>query len=85
MVSWPPRDTVRDTNLVKATAAILVAENDADVCNFLTDLLEVELAAMVTCKRTGSLALQAIETAGFDLAIIGVTMPEISAYELAMR
>jgi CheY-like chemotaxis protein len=36
-------------------------------------------------ERTGSLALQAIETAAFDLAIIDVNMPEISGYELAKR
>lgn len=29
--------------------------------------------------------MQAIETAGFDLAIIDVNMPEISGYELARR
>jgi CheY-like chemotaxis protein len=40
---------------------------------------------MVRCERTGSLALRAIETAGFDLAIIDVNMPEISGYELAKR
>jgi CheY-like chemotaxis protein len=65
--------------------AILVAEDDPAICDFLTDVLEVELAASVRCARTGSLALQAIETAGFDLAIIDVNMPEISGYELARR
>jgi DNA-binding response OmpR family regulator len=40
---------------------------------------------MVRCERTGSLALQAIETAAFVLAIIDVSMPEISGYELARR
>jgi len=40
---------------------------------------------VVRCEKTGSLALQAIETAGFDLAIIDVNMPEISGYELARR
>jgi CheY-like chemotaxis protein len=65
--------------------AILVAEDDPGICDLLTDLLEVELAARVRCERTGSLALQAIETAGFDLAIIDVNMPEISGYELARR
>jgi len=64
---------------------ILVAENDPGVCDLLTDLLEVEFAATVRCERTGSLALRAIETAGFDLAIIDVSMPEISGYELARR
>jgi CheY-like chemotaxis protein len=64
---------------------ILVAEDDPGICDLLTDLLEVELAATVRCERTGSLALQAIETAGFDLAIIDVNMPEISGYELARR
>jgi CheY-like chemotaxis protein len=63
----------------------LVAEDDPGICDLLTDLFEVELAATVRCERTGSLALQAIETAGFDLAIIDVHMPEISGYELARR
>lgn len=65
--------------------AILVAEDDPGICVFLTDILEVELAASVRCAQTGSLALQAIETAGFDLAIIDVNLPEISGYELARR
>jgi CheY-like chemotaxis protein len=65
--------------------AILVAEDDPGICDFLVDILEVELAATVRCERTGSLALQAIETAGFDLAIVDVNMPEISGYELARR
>jgi DNA-binding NtrC family response regulator len=64
---------------------ILVAECDSAICDLLTDVLEFELAAMVRCERTGSLALRAIETAGFDLAIIDVNMPEISRYELATR
>jgi CheY-like chemotaxis protein len=63
--------------------AILVAEDDPGICDLLTDVLQVELAARVRCERTGSLALQAIETAAFDLAIIDVNMPEISGYELA--
>jgi CheY-like chemotaxis protein len=70
-------------NLVKAMTAIFVAEDDPGICNLLTDLLEAEFAATVRCEQTGSLALQAIETAGFDLAIIDVNMPEISGYELA--
>jgi CheY-like chemotaxis protein len=70
---------------VKTVTAILVVEDDPGVCDFLTDVLEVELAAMVRCEQTGSLALQAIEMVGFDLAIIDVNMPEISGYELARR
>jgi CheY-like chemotaxis protein len=65
--------------------AILVAEDDPGICDLLTEVLETELSARVRCERTGSLALQAIETAGFDLAIIDVNMPEISGYELARR
>jgi CheY-like chemotaxis protein len=63
--------------------AILVAEDDPGICDPLTGVLEDEFAAIVRCERTGSLALRAIETAGFDLAIIDVNMPEISGYELA--
>jgi CheY-like chemotaxis protein len=65
--------------------AILVAEDDAGICDVLTDTFEVELGATVRCEQTGSRALEAIETAGFDLAIIDVNMPEISGYELAGR
>ena len=72
-------------DLVKTMTAILVAEDDPGICDFLTDVFEVELAATVRCERTGSLALQAIETAGFDLAIIDVNLPDISGYELARR
>jgi hypothetical protein len=38
--------------------AILFAEDDPDVCDLLTDILEVELAAKVRRERTGSLALR---------------------------
>jgi DNA-binding response OmpR family regulator len=72
-------------HLVLAVTAILVAEDDPGICDFLTDALEAELAAAVRCARTGSLALEAIETAAFDLAIIDVNMPEVSGYELARR
>src|ERR1700712_2795694 len=65
--------------------AILGAEDDPVIGDLLTDTLGVQLTATVRCEQTGSLALQAIETAGFDLAIIDVNMPEISGYELARR
>jgi DNA-binding NtrC family response regulator len=72
-------------NLVTVMTAILVAEDDPGICDLLADVLEVELFASVRCERTGRLALRAIETAAFDLAIIDVNMPEISGYELAKR
>jgi CheY-like chemotaxis protein len=65
--------------------AILVAEDDPGVCALLIEVLEVELAATVRCERTGELALQAMETARFDLAIIDVKMPGVSGYELAKQ
>jgi DNA-binding response OmpR family regulator len=73
------------SNPGETMTAILVAEDDPGVCDFLTDALEVELAASVRCAPAGSLALRAIETAGFELAIIDVNLPEISGYELARR
>jgi DNA-binding response OmpR family regulator len=63
--------------------SILVAEVDPRVCDFLTEVLQAELAAKVKCARTGSLVLEAIETAAFDLAIIDVSIPGISGYDLA--
>lgn len=65
--------------------AILVAESDPGVCDLVTDLLQAELAAVVRCARTGTLAAEALETEGFDLAIIDVSMPAVSGYELAKR
>src|SRR5580698_7683469 len=63
--------------------AILVAEDDPGICELLTEVLRSELAATVRCECTGSLAMQAIETAGCDLAIIDVNLPGISGYVLA--
>jgi CheY-like chemotaxis protein len=48
------------------------------------DLLQVEFAPGEV-RTNGGLALRAIETAGFDLAIIDVNLPEISGYVLARR
>lgn len=62
---------------------ILVVEDDPRVCDLLSEIMEAELAAVVRCAQTGGLALEAIQTAGFDLAIIDVNMPEMSGYELA--
>jgi DNA-binding response OmpR family regulator len=70
-------------NPVMVMTAVLVAEHDTGICDLLTDVLEAEFAAIVRCERTGGRALQAIETVGFDLAIIDANMPEVSGYELA--
>jgi DNA-binding NtrC family response regulator len=71
--------------MVNTMTAILVAEDDPVLCEVLTDILEVEFAATVQCEQRGSLALHAIETAGLDLAIIDIYMPEVSGYVLARR
>jgi two-component system OmpR family response regulator len=84
-VGWLDRYTVRVLNRVKTVTAILVAEDDPDICAFLADILETELSAVVRCEGTGSLAFRAIETAAFDLAIIDVNMPEVSGFELARQ
>jgi CheY-like chemotaxis protein len=68
---------------VKTVTAILVADDDPDVCDLAVNVLKAELGAEARCARTGNLALEAIETAGFDLAIIDVNMAGISGYELA--
>jgi DNA-binding response OmpR family regulator len=64
---------------------ILVVESDPDISEFLTDVLETELAAVVRSANTGMLGAAAIETGAFDLAIIDVLIPELSGYELAKR
>jgi DNA-binding response OmpR family regulator len=85
LVDWSEESTVHAFNLVKPMTAILVAEDDPGICDLLAEVLETELAAKVRCERTGSLALRAIGTAAFDLAIIDVNLPEVSGYELAKR
>jgi CheY-like chemotaxis protein len=65
--------------------AILVAEDDPGICDLMTEILEADLCATVTCAKTGSAAAEAIQMASFDLAIIDVGMPGISGYELAQR
>jgi CheY-like chemotaxis protein len=62
---------------------ILVVENDPDVSDFLTNVLQAELAAVVRSASTGTLGAEAIETGAFDLAIIDVLAPEVSGYDLA--
>jgi DNA-binding response OmpR family regulator len=64
---------------------ILVVENDPNVSDFLTNILEAEFAAIVRSASTGKLGAEAIETGAFDLAIIDVLTPEVSGYELAKR
>ena len=64
---------------------ILVVENDPNVSDFLTNVLEAEFAALVRSASTGTLGAEAIETGAFDLAIIDVLTPEVSGYELAKR
>jgi hypothetical protein len=50
--------------------AILVAEDDPGIdLRSLTDVFETELYAMVRCEQTRSLALRALETAAFNLAM----------------
>jgi CheY-like chemotaxis protein len=64
---------------------VLVVDNDPLVCDFVADLVEVELAAEVKRAMTGAFAAQAIDGGAFDLAIIDVFMPEISGLVLAER
>jgi CheY-like chemotaxis protein len=54
-------------NLVKATTAILVAEDDPGICDLLINLLEVEFAATVRCERMGSPALQVLKRLALTL------------------
>jgi DNA-binding response OmpR family regulator len=65
--------------------AILVIEDDPEVCDLLGEVLEVHLGAVVRRASTGTLGAEAIETAGFDLAIIDMGLPGISGFELAKR
>jgi DNA-binding NtrC family response regulator len=63
--------------------AILVIEDDPGVREFLVEVMEAELAAVVRCASTGTLGSELIATGAYDLAIIDVLMPQASGYELA--
>jgi DNA-binding NtrC family response regulator len=64
---------------------VLVVDNDPMVCDLVADLMEVDLAAEVRRAVTGMLAAEAIDGGAFDLAIIDVSMSEISGFKLAER
>jgi DNA-binding NtrC family response regulator len=64
---------------------VLVVDNDPQICELVADLMEVDLAAEVNRAMTGTAAAEAIDGGAFSLAIIDVSMPEVSGFDLATR
>ena len=75
--------TPRRPKRLKNKPAILVIEKDPAICDLMVDLFTIELAADVTCVKTGADALEQIRIGAFGLAIIDIGMPQISGFELA--
>ena len=64
-------------------ARILVVDDDALVCEVVTDCLREDLGAEVECALTGARGAQMITTMRFDLALIGAVLPGVSGVALA--
>lgn len=63
---------------------ILVADNDAVVCEYLAQTLE-ELGASVCCAGSGAEAVEAVhlDRKGFDMALLDWKMPDMDGLETA--
>ena len=68
----------------KATARILLAEDDDDMRNFLVKALE-KAGHVVTSFGEGLSAFEQIKQTSFDLLLTDIVMPEMDGIELARR
>lgn len=65
-------------------ARILLAEDEASVRAFVTRALESR-DHEVTAVENGSQALEALETASFDLLLTDIVMPQLDGIALALK
>ncbi len=65
-------------------AAILLAEDDNAVREFVTRALERD-GHEVTAVEDGSLALEALADRGFDMLLSDIVMPELDGIALALK
>ena len=65
-------------------AAILLAEDDNSVREFVTRALERD-GHDVTAVEDGSLALEALTEQGFDMLLSDIVMPELDGIALALK
>ncbi len=65
-------------------AAILLAEDDHAVREFVTRALERD-GHEVTAVEDGSLALEALAKSGFDMLLSDIVMPELDGIALALK
>ena len=69
---------------MKTTARILLAEDDADMRNFLVKALQKAGHEVVSFSE-GMSAYEEIKQASFDLLLTDIVMPEMDGIELARR
>jgi CheY-like chemotaxis protein len=62
---------------------VLLAIHDPILGNSLAIAMECHFGAKVTRAMTGTLGAEAIEHETFDLAVVDVSLPDISGFELA--
>ena len=65
-----------------AAGRILIVEDDSDILEVLKLMLEYEGHKVVTAKR-GAAALEAAREKAFDVAVLDISMPDMSGIEVA--
>jgi signal transduction histidine kinase len=78
----PPRAPERPLPRPSRRARILVVEDEAAVREMLVDVLTGQGHDVVTCKD-GRSALSQVEGSPFDLALVDLSMPGLSGWEVA--
>lgn len=63
---------------------VLIADDDAGICESLRDLLEAE-GCVVETAASGVYAMQWLERRQFDVVLSDVVMPDIDGYQLYQR
>jgi two-component system, OmpR family, alkaline phosphatase synthesis response regulator PhoP len=62
---------------------VLVVDDETMICDVITEYFRENLGMIVDCANSGDEAADVLERERFDLALIDVTLPGISGFELA--
>ena len=65
--------------------SILLAEDDPQIREIITDYFSAKDDFILTCVPDGSSALELLQTQNFDLILLDVMMPGIDGFEVIRR